>query len=129
MLPWLRFLSLPLEPPTSFSVRKDPRLARPKFHAAPASAVACLFVGLSRQQRQSYLWAAAVGGSVPRLRALVDAGVDVDGHNENGQTALVLAAMYGHARAVQVGVDAGVHAVKRGGDGVEMCGGVCVGGI
>ncbi len=53
-----------------------------------------------QSQRQANFWKAAIAGNLERLRALIDAGVDVDGMNEYGQTAVYLAVLHGREEAV-----------------------------
>ncbi|EKX35519.1 hypothetical protein GUITHDRAFT_146440 [Guillardia theta CCMP2712] len=78
------------------------QLKIPFFRAMPEEEVARFFVGATRGQRMKELWKASVKGDVLRLRALVDVGVDVDGRNEYGQTALFMTAMAGHADAFKL---------------------------
>jgi ankyrin repeat protein len=50
---------------------------------------------------------AAEGGDADALRAMLEAGEDVDSLDRYGQTALMLAARSGHVAAVEVLVEAG----------------------
>ena len=53
------------------------------------------------------LMEAAANGQADEVRALLDAGDDVNAKDEKGYTALMLAASSGHNEAVQVLLDAG----------------------
>ncbi|CAK0797423.1 unnamed protein product, partial [Prorocentrum cordatum] len=91
----LRWQALPVE------TTPPPRRAE-RFCALSAEAAAGARLGGTRPQRTLELFKAAADGDVPRLRALVEAGVDVDAANEYGQTALHVAAWRGRASAVRL---------------------------
>lgn len=81
---------------------------RPKKLAAmPYSIIVGQFVGTTQSQRNLELIKAAVAGNALRLRALVNAGVNLDFSNEYGQTALFIAAWRGHKECVEVLLECG----------------------
>jgi hypothetical protein len=102
-----RWLGLPFDishtPPSKQSMGNRPKT----FEGKPESEVARLFVGGTKSQRLQKFYDAAIDGNVERIRALIEAGVDVDATNEMGMTALFSSAMYGHLGAVQLLLSAG----------------------
>ena len=72
------------------------------------------------------LAAAAAHGDVATLRAILDAGVEVDTKNGRGQTALVVAVLWGNAGAARIllehGADAtrALEAAQQAGDGAMV---------
>ena len=78
----------------------DAKGARTSFSPAPAPAAARRRASkhATREDRTRALLAAAASGDAPMVRAVVDAGVDVECADECGFTPLALAAWRGHAR-------------------------------
>lgn len=103
-----RWLKLPLHPLSHEKHSRQQMGSRPKaFEARPASEVARLFVGGTRSQRQQRLFDAALEGNVERIRALIEAGADIDARNEMGMTPIFISSMYGHLSAVKLLLSAG----------------------
>lgn len=75
---------------------KTPRKERCNFGGMPMKELWRKNLGYTKETRQAVLFKAATDGDIGRLAALVEAGVDIDGENEYGQTALHTAAFYGN---------------------------------
>eukprot|EP00873_Tetraselmis_striata_P038680 jgi/Tetstr1/458944/TSEL_004415.t1 len=102
-----RFLALPASR-AGLSVADVKALASaPKPGALPLPDAAALLPGLFRDSRLDSLREAAARGCAFRLAALVEAGVDVDGADDAGVTALMLAAWRGRSAAVRLLLAAG----------------------
>lgn len=67
----------------------------------------------TRQQLQALYFEAAREGSTDRLSAFIDAHYDLDTRDENGYTALILAAYHGQQAAVEQLLQAGANACSQ----------------
>ena len=87
----------------------DAKGARKSFAPKPAAAAARRRASnhATREDRTRALLAAAASGDAPMVRAVVDAGVDVECADECGFTPLVLAAWRGRLGATRALLDAG----------------------
>eukprot|EP00941_MAST-03F_sp_MAST-3F-sp1_P001654 g1654.t1 len=90
-----------LLPDTSNCSIKRKKKKRPPFRALDYRMACKTFIGTSRASRCEKFLLAAKDGLVPRLKAIIEAGVDVDCVNEYGQSALHLAKWRGKTGAVQ----------------------------
>ncbi|CAE7735173.1 HYDIN [Symbiodinium pilosum] len=72
-------------------------------------------LGGTRARRMLLFENAAALGDVEWLQALLNAGVDIDGKNLFGQTALFLASWYGHTEAVKILLRHGAKAIPASG--------------
>jgi hypothetical protein len=74
-------------------------------------------MGTKRCKRDDELWKAAAAGNCKRLKALVEAGVDLEVANEYGQTAIFLTAWLGHrvATSILANCGANVHVCDNAG--------------
>lgn len=68
---------------------------RPMFMAMPYSQQVKYYLGITQSQRINEAFKAVAHNDLLRLKALVNAGVDIDAQNEYGQTALFLACWKG----------------------------------
>lgn len=110
-----RWLSLPEARPSHGELRK---VKVNKAISRNADADAADWLGITRAQRCIHLQRAAERGDVRRVRAILEAGVQIDVENEYGQSPLFLAAWAGHADVVRELVHWGADAGKRSNGGV-----------
>jgi hypothetical protein len=93
-------------------VKQKKKGTAPKFKALGPRATASIALGSSRPKRSDALLAAANDGDALRLRALIDAGVDVDASDEYGATALFLASWRGREDVVKLLLASGADATR-----------------
>ena len=74
---------------------------KPKFRGMPMSAIHRQYLGTSRGKRLEAFLKAAEEGVVPRVKALLEAGVDINCQNEYRFTPVMIAAWKGHAEVVK----------------------------
>jgi len=111
---YAKWSALPEERPSLAEVRK---MKGNKFGALNADADAAARIGLTKAQRCSHLQRAAERGDTVRVKALLEAGADVDMENEYGQSPLFLAAWAGHPEVVAALVSYGADIAKASNGG------------
>lgn len=90
---------------------------KPILKAQPFHVCAGQYLGTIRPQRVLELHKASIVGNLYRMHALLEAGVDVDGVNDYGQSALFLACRYVRVDSVRYLLWAGanIHSVDNSG--------------
>ncbi|OQS05206.1 hypothetical protein THRCLA_02611 [Thraustotheca clavata] len=97
------YLKLPLVPRKGIKSEKVSKLVKP----LPLYNAVELFVGATQSQRDANMYKAVLDNNCSRLRALINAGVNIDCQNEYGQSPLYVAAWLGYERVVKYLLDSG----------------------
>lgn len=96
------------------------RNKKEQFRAMKRQEVACIQLGSKRSKRDDELWKAALAGNCKRLKALIEAGVDLEAANEYGQTAICFTAWLGHRVATSLLVHCGANVHRCDNAGVSV---------